>query len=115
MKLYEKIFVPCVSFAIQEIDLSSIDRHPLHDPSTENRIYLRLEMTYLSSFQMLLSSIITNIKRTFSSSITSRTAEAIAQLTGLPPKVLKYSIPVLKNESATALVVITAATGCPFP
>ena len=52
---------------------------------------------------------------TFSSSITSRTAEAMAQLTGFPPKVLKYSIPVLKNESATAFVVITAAIGCPLP
>ena len=54
-------------------------------------------------------------KITFSSSMTSKTAEAIAQLTGFPPKVLKYSIPVLRKESATAFVVITAAIGCPFP
>ena len=54
-------------------------------------------------------------KLTFSSSMTSRTAEAIAQLTGFPPNVLKYSIPVLRKESATAFVVITAAIGCPFP
>ena len=47
--------------------------------------------------------------------MTSKTAEAIAQLTGFPPNVLKYSIPVFKKESATAFVVITAAIGCPFP
>ena len=48
---------------------------------------------------------------TFSSSITSSTAEAMAQLTGFPPKVLKYSTPVFKKASATSLVVTTAAIG----
>ena len=38
------------------------------------------------------------------------TAEAIAQLTGFPPKVLKYSIPVLLKLSATSIVVTTAET-----
>ena len=45
--IIQKDFVPCVSFAIQEIDLSSIDRHPLHDPSTEDRSYVRLKIRYL--------------------------------------------------------------------
>ena len=43
--------------------------------------------------------------------MTSMTAEAMAQLTGLPPNVLKYSTPVEANDWATAFVVITAATG----
>ena len=41
---------------------------------------------YLNKYQTLTA--------TFSSSMTSMTALAIAQLTGLPPNVLKYSRPV---------------------
>ena len=43
--------------------------------------------------------------------MTSMTALAMAQLTGFPPKVLKYSMPVEANDWATSLVVTTAATG----
>ncbi len=38
----------------------------------------------------------------------------MAQETGLPPKVLKYSIPVTKEE-AISVVVTTAAIGWPLP
>ena len=43
--------------------------------------------------------------------MTSMTALAIAQLTGFPPYVLKYSTPVEAKLLAMADVVITAATG----
>ena len=54
------------------------------------------------------------LEQVFSSSITSKTSWAIAQETGLPPNVLKNSIPLL-NCAATSGVQTTAATGCPFP
>ena len=38
----------------------------------------------------------------------------MAHETGLPPNVLKYSIPVW-NDAAISRVVTTAARGCPFP
>ena len=50
----------------------------------------------------------------FSSSMVLITALPMAQDTGFPPKVLKYSMPVTK-ASATFLVVTTAAKGCPLP
>ena len=46
--------------------------------------------------------------------MTSSTASPAAQATGLPPKVLKNSMP-LANESAIASVVTTAASGKPLP
>ena len=49
-----------------------------------------------------------------SSAMTSRTAIPIAHETGLPPKVLKYSMPLL-NEAAISGVVTTAANGWPLP
>ena len=49
-----------------------------------------------------------------SASITSSTAMPTAIETGLPPKELKYSMPLAK-ASATALVQTTAANGCPLP
>src|SRR6266567_2505482 len=49
-----------------------------------------------------------------SSAITSSTANPIAHETGLPPNVLKYSMP-LWNEAAIPGVVTTAASGCPLP
>ena len=49
-----------------------------------------------------------------SSSMTSSTASPIAADTGLPPNVLKYSIP-LANASAIARVVTTAPSGWPLP
>src|SRR6266699_3377930 len=49
-----------------------------------------------------------------SSASTSRTARPMAHETGLPPKVLKYSMP-LSNEAAISGVLTTAARGCPLP
>ena len=46
--------------------------------------------------------------------MTSRTAWPIAALTGFPPNVLKYSMPLL-NDAATSGVVTTAANGWPLP
>ena len=46
--------------------------------------------------------------------MTSSTASPIAADTGLPPNVLKYSIP-LSKASAIARVVTTAPSGWPFP
>ena len=49
-----------------------------------------------------------------SSSMTSRTANAAAIATGLPPNVLKNS-PSGEKRSASSRRVMTAATGCPLP
>ena len=46
--------------------------------------------------------------------MTSSTARPIAQLTGFPPNVEKYSMPLAK-DSAIAGVVTTTPSGCPFP
>ncbi len=46
--------------------------------------------------------------------MTSRTASPTSAETGLPPKVLKYSIPPA-NERAISGVVTTAPSGCPLP
>ena len=46
--------------------------------------------------------------------MTSSTASPTAAETGLPPNVLKYSIP-LANASAIARVVTTAPSGWPLP
>src|SRR5215472_7903931 len=50
----------------------------------------------------------------FSSSSTLSTAKPAAQATGLPPKVVKNSIP-FANDAAISFVVTTAASGKAFP
>ena len=51
----------------------------------------------------------------FCHSITSSTALAAVTANGLPPYVLKYSMPLFLKLSATSLVQITAETGKPLP